>query len=473
MQKDSIFRIYSMTKPITGVAMMMLYEEGKWQADRSDLALHPRVQGSEGLHRRGPDGKPTLEAPDACADDGRADVAHRRLHLRLLRHHAGRQDVSGRRTRSRPSSLQEFINKMATLPLLYQPGEGWVYSVSVDIQGYLVEKLSGKSFPEFLRERIFEPLGMNDTAFFVPESKLPRLATIYAWTAPGASGADAARSGRQQDARTAFGRRRSVFDCGRLLALRADVAQRRRARWCAPARTEHRRADAHQSRARSREANGKFGIGIYRMQPGLGFGYDFAISKIRSKLGSTARQGHVSAGTASPARGSGSIRPTTSLFIGMIQRWATAAGDAEHRGPVARTDDASADRSGEIASGIAFRSTADGAIRPPSFIIFRISVRTSSRRARLIRHDVRRRADVLATLHEPRQLRPLVERVGHEQRRGSSSRCRRRPRCPPRRTRSIRRRGPLHPRQPAPSVMRPGRQYAACTFASNEPICEP
>jgi CubicO group peptidase (beta-lactamase class C family) len=80
-------------------------------------------------------------------------------------------------------SLKAFIDRMATLPLLYQPGERWVYSVSVDIQGYLVEKLSGQTFPEFLRTRIFEPLGMKDTAFFVPEDKLSRVATAYSWRA--------------------------------------------------------------------------------------------------------------------------------------------------------------------------------------------------------------------------------------------------------------------------------------------------
>src|SRR5262249_46468947 len=66
-------------------------------------------------------------------------------------------------------SFKEFIDKVAKLPLLYQPGEGWVYSISVDIQGYLVERISGKPFPDFLRERIFVPLGMKDTGFFVPD----------------------------------------------------------------------------------------------------------------------------------------------------------------------------------------------------------------------------------------------------------------------------------------------------------------
>ena len=65
-------------------------------------------------------------------------------------------------------SLKEFIDKLADIPLLYQPGKGWTYSVSMDIEGYIVEKLSGKSLPDFLQDNIFEPLGMKDAGFFVP-----------------------------------------------------------------------------------------------------------------------------------------------------------------------------------------------------------------------------------------------------------------------------------------------------------------
>ena len=128
-------------------------------------------------------------------------------------------------------SLQAFIDKMATLPLLYQPGHAWVYSVSVDIQGYLVEKLSGKTFPEFLRTRLFEPLGMIDTGFFVPAEKLSRVATIYAYDqAKARARGRAARSGDHDDAWAAVRRRRSLFDGRRLLPLRADAAERRRIR---------------------------------------------------------------------------------------------------------------------------------------------------------------------------------------------------------------------------------------------------
>ena len=125
-------------------------------------------------------------------------------------------------------SLQAFIDKVAKMPLLYQPGEKWVYSVSVDIQGYLVQKLSGKTFPDFLRDRIFTPLGMKDTGFLVPAAKLSRVATIYSvGSGDGRAQGSAARSGHQRDAGSAVRRRRAVLDGGRLFPLRADDAQRR------------------------------------------------------------------------------------------------------------------------------------------------------------------------------------------------------------------------------------------------------
>ena len=140
MRLDTIARIHSMTKPVAGVALMMLYDEGRWQPS-DPIAKHTPEFANLKVYAGDKDGAPPLDAP----------------------------------------SLQEFINRMAQLPLLYQPGTRWVYRVSVDIQGYLVEKLSGKTFPEFLRTRLFEPLGMVDTGFFVPSQKRSRVATIYAY----------------------------------------------------------------------------------------------------------------------------------------------------------------------------------------------------------------------------------------------------------------------------------------------------
>jgi CubicO group peptidase (beta-lactamase class C family) len=180
MRTDTIARIYSMSKPVTGVVMMMLYEEGKWQPS-DPIAKHIPEFASLKVYAGDRDGQMILEPP-----------AHPPTMGELMSHSAGftygafgNTPVDKLYQAANPlgePSLQGFINKMATLPLLYQPGTKWVYSVSVDIQGYLVEKLSGKTFPEFLRTRLFEPLGMVDTAFSVPASKLPRVATIYSWS---------------------------------------------------------------------------------------------------------------------------------------------------------------------------------------------------------------------------------------------------------------------------------------------------
>jgi CubicO group peptidase (beta-lactamase class C family) len=180
MKIDTITRIYSMTKPVTGVAMMMLYEEGKWKPSDPVSKYIPEFKHLKVFTGMGSDGAPMLEA-----------LAHEPTMAELMSHSAGftyglfgNTPVDKLYQAAGPlnaPSLQEFINRVAKLPLLYQPGTRWVYSVSVDIQGYLVEKLSGKTFPDFLRTRIFEPLGMPDTAFFVPQEKLSRVATIYSW----------------------------------------------------------------------------------------------------------------------------------------------------------------------------------------------------------------------------------------------------------------------------------------------------
>ena len=180
MTTDTIARIYSMTKPITGVAMMMLYEEGKWQPS-DPIAKHiPEFANLKVYDGANPDGTVKL-----------VDARHPPTMGELMSHTAGftyglfgNTAVDKLYQADNPlgkPSLNAFIEKMATLPLLYQPGERWVYSVSVDIQGYLVEKLSGRTFPEFLRTRIFEPLDMPDTGFLVPKEKLSRVATIYGW----------------------------------------------------------------------------------------------------------------------------------------------------------------------------------------------------------------------------------------------------------------------------------------------------
>ena len=179
MQKDSIFRIYSMTKPVTGVAMMMLYEEGKWRLDDPVSRYIPEFSKLKVHAGENADGTAKLE-------DSRRSMTMRELmtHTSGLAYGlsaANPVERLYRETRvldaSRP--LQDMIDGLAKLPLLAQPGTRWSYSIAVDVQGYLVAKLSGQPFDEFLRTKIFQPLGMKDTGFSVPKEKLARLALVH------------------------------------------------------------------------------------------------------------------------------------------------------------------------------------------------------------------------------------------------------------------------------------------------------
>jgi CubicO group peptidase (beta-lactamase class C family) len=179
LQKDSIFRIYSMSKPVTGVAMMMLYEEGKWQINDPVSRYIPEFARLKVYTGRNEDGTPKLE-------DARRSMTMREL----MTHTAGlgyvlsannpvdKMIIDGKILNA-DAPLQAMIDGLAKTPLLAQPGTRWSYSIAVDVQGYLVEKFSGMPFGEFARKRIFEPLGMKDTGFYVPKEKIARLAQVH------------------------------------------------------------------------------------------------------------------------------------------------------------------------------------------------------------------------------------------------------------------------------------------------------
>ncbi len=178
MTTDTIFRIFSMTKPVTGAAMMMLYEEGKWLPKDPISKYIPEFAHLKVFKGVDANGKMILEDP-----------VHPPTMEELMTHTAGfTYGVFGdgpvdKLYQStgvmRSKSLQDMIDKLANIPLLYQPGSRWVYSVSMDIQGYIIEKLTGQTFPDFLQKRLFGPLGMKDTAFFVSKEKWNRFATLY------------------------------------------------------------------------------------------------------------------------------------------------------------------------------------------------------------------------------------------------------------------------------------------------------
>ena len=180
MSRDSLFRIYSMTKPITGVALMMLWEQGLWEFDDPVSKHIPEFAGLEVMSRYDEDGNMMLE-PLKRQPTMRELVSH----SAGFGYGLGGNDPVNQAFRDmevlNSSDLDELVAKVAQIPLLYQPGEQWVYSIAVDLQGYIVEKLSGQKFGEFLDQHLFQPLAMNDTRFYVKPEDRQRFADVYRW----------------------------------------------------------------------------------------------------------------------------------------------------------------------------------------------------------------------------------------------------------------------------------------------------
>jgi CubicO group peptidase (beta-lactamase class C family) len=180
MKMDAIFRIYSMTKPIVSVALMQMVEEGKLQVSDPVAKYLPELANMKvGVQKTGADGKPYL---DLVAPASPMTVQD------LLRHTSGlsygnrgtslvHQAYGANKIGDRSFTNAEFITQLAKVPLVFNPGERWDYSVSVDVQGRLLEVLSGgKPLAEVLAERVTGPLGMTDTTFWVPQDKMNRVA---------------------------------------------------------------------------------------------------------------------------------------------------------------------------------------------------------------------------------------------------------------------------------------------------------
>jgi CubicO group peptidase (beta-lactamase class C family) len=323
MQRDVIFRIYSMTKPITGTAMMILYEEGRWKPSDPIAKYIPQFSDLKVYSGKERGGKAKWVAPTHPPTLGE-----------LMSHTAGfaygfTGDAVDRLYEKSgclaAKSLDDFIAKLAKLPLAYQPGEAWRYSVSVDIQGYLVEKLSGKPFPEFVRERILAPLGMHDTDFFVPPAKMSRLATMYK-PDPTQTGLVAVPHDAEVSQVPAMpsgggGMYSTAADYLRFAQMLLNGGELSGVRVLSPSTVQLMRSNHLPERV----LTGKYGIGPYFMQPGLGFGYDVAVLEDPIKLGSTAGKGtYLWNGLAGTWFW---IDPTNDLvFVGMVQRLASEPG---------------------------------------------------------------------------------------------------------------------------------------------------
>ena len=182
MRDDTIFRIYSMSKPITSVALMMLFEEGRFQLTDPVYKFIPSwrqhqvwVEGEgESMVTRPPTAPMTIQHL-LCHTSGLTYAGF----LPGLELPVDPADATAGISRAGTDTLAQFVEKLAQVPLLYEPGSRWSYSLATDVCGHLIEVISGQPLEEFLIERLFDPLEMPDTRFSVPDDKLERFAACY------------------------------------------------------------------------------------------------------------------------------------------------------------------------------------------------------------------------------------------------------------------------------------------------------
>jgi CubicO group peptidase (beta-lactamase class C family) len=279
MTKDAIFRDFSMSKPVTGVAMMILYEQGKWLPSDPISKFIPEFAHLKVFKGVDSDGKMILEDPK-----------HPPTMHDLMTHTAGftygffGETPVDKMYRSanlfQGKSLQEMIDKLAKIPLLYEPGTRWVYSVSMDIQGYIIEKLSGESLPDFMEQNIFKPLGMKDAGFYVPASKRNRFVTLYRTGEQGElvaetptdifGGAYAEQPGL---ASGGGGLVSTAEDYYRFAQMLGNGGELNGVRILSPASVKLMGSN----HLAPNLLTGEFSIGLQRMRPGFGYGYDCAV----------------------------------------------------------------------------------------------------------------------------------------------------------------------------------------------------
>ncbi|HET7103242.1 MAG TPA: serine hydrolase domain-containing protein [Terracidiphilus sp.] len=321
LQKDAIFRDFSMTKPVTGVAMMILYEEGKWLPNDPIAKYIPEFAHLRVYKGVGANGKMILAEPDHAPTMGE-----------LMSHTAGFTyglfgdtpvDKMYRDAKVlRSQNLQEFIDKLSRIPLLYEPGHGWTYSVSMDIEGYIVQKLSGQSLPDFDRDHIFTPLGMRDAGFYVPAGKRSRFVTLYRTGANGELIADptGGLNVGNYDAQPTMpsgggGMVSTAEDYYRFAQMLLNGGELNGARILSPATVKLMTSNHLVPEL----LTGQYGIGLQRMRPGFGYGYNGAVVFNPAMAGLSDGKGEYlwdgAAGTWFW------IDPTNDIvFVGMIQR---------------------------------------------------------------------------------------------------------------------------------------------------------
>jgi CubicO group peptidase (beta-lactamase class C family) len=277
LKTDTIFRIFSMTKPVTGTAMAILWDEGKWRPEDPIEKHLPEFAGVAVFDGLDADGKPRTAPAESKPTMGQ-----------LMTHSAGLQYgfnpaepldklYQGAKV-WQSADLAEFARKLAGLPLGYQPGTKWVYSLSMDVQGAIIEKLTGQKLPDFYRTRIFEPLGMVDTAFHTPPEKKPRLATLYRKTSKGLNATGNILAGGDPETPPAL-----AVAGGGLVSTAADYARFAQMLLnggeLMGTRIVSAEALKEQMKNHLPEAltSGGFGVGLQQIRPGYGYGWDGSV----------------------------------------------------------------------------------------------------------------------------------------------------------------------------------------------------
>ncbi|MBR7618856.1 beta-lactamase family protein [Phenylobacterium sp. 20VBR1] len=325
MAADTMFRIFSMTKPVTAVAMMILHDQGLWSPDDPIEKHLPAFSGAKVFGGLDEDGKPILIPAD-----------HPPTLRELLTHTAGltygREPMGGLEKLYeaadvwRSADLAEMGAKLGKLPLAYQPGTKWVYSLAMDVQGAIIETLSGQTLPAFMQEKIFGPLGMVDTAFHTPPEKKGRLATLYRTSkSRGLVALEGNPLLRDYDAPPAL-----ASGGGGLVSTAGDYA--RFAQMLANGGEFAGKRIVSQAAVKQMMTNqlsdemleARYGIGLQQIRPGFGFGYNGVVFTDPEKAGVPAGLGTYhwdgAAGTWFW------VDPTNDLiFVGMVQLFSETA----------------------------------------------------------------------------------------------------------------------------------------------------
>ncbi len=331
MAKDSIFRIYSMTKPVTGVAMMILFEEGKWRLDDPVTRYVPEFKNLKVMVKADKDGKIT-EVEDMKRPPTMREIMS---HTAGFGYGLGDEHPVDKLYREKQvlgaNGLKEMIDRTATIPLMYQPGTNWSYSSVVDIQGYIVEKLSGQKFGDFLDQRIFKPLKMTDTGFSTGAAKANRLAAAYVFDKEKGKIVEAKDlfSGQMPDYTKppamesgGGGLVSTTMDYARFSQMILNKGELDGVRLLSPASVELMGTNVIPKDVLL-NTNGTSGL---RFNESVGFGLDFMVVNDARKAGTLQGDGTLSWGGAA-----GTwfwVDPTNDvIFVGMIQRLGGTGGD--------------------------------------------------------------------------------------------------------------------------------------------------